>query len=241
MKNFIDGYVREIPQNVEATRSIPFIISSSKRDGHKTVVNMNNWNLDRYNRNPIVGYMHDVYGDVMMCQTDNPDTVIGYSSISFEGGLMLGMATFETNDINPLAEKIFKKVRFGTLRGASVGFMEEGAGKYGEGDEKRGAANETYYFEGQELLEWSVVKIGSNPEAVKKFMGDKVERFLEALSINSKTPLSEIYKMSAKDIIDLSQGRSLIKEDQLEQGIDERQRNKIGQRIFIMKHELKTK
>lgn len=234
----LEGYVREIPKDVETTRTIPFVISSTERDAHRSVVNMKNWDLARYNRNPIVGYMHDVYGDVMMCATDNPDTVIGYSTIDFEGDLMIGRAVFETNDINPLAEKIFKKVRFGTLRGASVGFLEIGEGRYGDGEERRGGKEETYYFEGQELLEWSVVKIPSNAAAVKRFASDKITRFLEALSMQCGAPVQDLLRMSAQDIIDLSQGKSLIKEEELEEQLDPNNlfRKRLGLAISEIDH-----
>lgn len=159
------GFVRELPRDVDKTRTIPFVISSSKRDRHGTVVNMRNWSLDNYRMNPIVGYQHDLYGGNFF-QPDDPNTAIGYSRIAFEGDYMIGYCTFETEDVNPLAEKIFKKIKFGSIRAASVGFLEVGKGRYGFGDEAKGGKNQTYYYAGQELLEWSVVKIQSNTDAV---------------------------------------------------------------------------
>ena len=67
-----------------------------------------------------------------------------------------------------MAEKIFKKIKFGSLRAASVIFSEKGEGNFGKEDEAKGGKNETYYFAGQELLEWSIVNIPSNPSATKR-------------------------------------------------------------------------
>ena len=44
-----------------------------------------------------------------------------------------------------------------------------GDGHYGDGEEGEGRLNETYYFSGQELLEWSVV-IPSNPEGKERLI-----------------------------------------------------------------------
>lgn len=156
---------------MEETREVPFIISSSARDRHKSRVNMNNWKLDNYNANPIVGYQHNVYGD-NMCVPPNPDDVLGSSRVYFEERegrtLMIGVVKFDTKEVNPLAEKIFQKVLSGTLRAASVGFLEFGQGKSVKEKGADGKVEETYEFEGQELLEWSIVNIPSNPEATTK-------------------------------------------------------------------------
>jgi phage head maturation protease len=82
--------------------------------------------------------------------------------------------TFEPKEINELAEKIYQKVLFGSLRAVSVGFLPIGKGRFGEG-----ADAETYYFAGQQLLEVSVVNIPANPNALRKSM-EAENDFLEA-------------------------------------------------------------
>lgn len=161
------AYVRATTQEMIDSREVEFIISDSTKDRHRTVLNQDGWSLDNYRKNPIVGYNHDVYGGGLFSK-GSPDDIIGTSTISFEEGKMIGRVRFEPAEVNPIADKIFQKVLFGSLRAASVGFSEVGEGKYGEGDEARGKKNETYYFSGQELLEWSIVNIPSNPAAVKR-------------------------------------------------------------------------
>ena len=168
----------------QENRTIEFIISSDKKDRHGTRMNMDNWKLENFNSNPIVGYQHDVYGGGM-CEKPDPDDVIGIGKAWFENSenkkLLIGSVTFETADINPKADKIFKKVLFGSLRAASVGIMPIGEGKYGEDKESEGKENETYYFDGQELLEFSIVNLPSNTDALKRNMTVQAQKGVEYL------------------------------------------------------------
>jgi hypothetical protein len=175
-KQTVFGEIRGIPGDVQQTRIIPFAVSSYKRDRHGTVLNQDNWQLDSYKRNPVVGFQHHL-GSGSLFSEPNPDYIIGKSvNIYFEGSgrdkKLVADCQFEPPAINPLAEKVFQKCLFGSLRSASVGFIPQGQGHYGEGSEGRGAEEETYYFEGQELLEWSIVSIPSNTDAVKKSMAE---------------------------------------------------------------------
>lgn len=148
------------------SRQIPFILSTPTRDRHGTVLNQDNWMLDNYLKNPIVGYAHNLGANGL--RDPNCDMVIGKA---IETGVidrtLISTCQFESADLNPLADKIYRKLLFGSLNTCSVGFRELGKGKYGTGDQARGRPNETYYFEGQELIEFSVVNIPSNPEATQ--------------------------------------------------------------------------
>lgn len=161
--------VRAIPDDVEETRTIDFIISSEKKDRHGTILNIDGWILDAYTMNPIVGYQHNVYGGE---GNDNPDMVIGKSVVRKEGNLLIASVTFEPKEINPVAEKVFRKIIFGSLRTASVGFLPVEKGKWGEGEQARDGANPTFYYGKRELLEWSVVNIPSNSEATLRAVDD---------------------------------------------------------------------
>lgn len=149
-----------------------FVASDDSVDSAGTVLNQDNWDLRRFNANGIIGYQHKVYGG--WDDTDNPDNVIGKGVAYVEDKKLMVDITFEPADINPLAEKIYQKIMFGSLRAVSVGFLPVGRGKFGEG-----ADAETYYFAGQELLEVSVVNIPANPNALKKCMEAEAE-FIEA-------------------------------------------------------------
>lgn len=154
--------IREIRRKKD-DRTITFVASDSTKDSAGTVLNQDNWDLTRFNSNGIIGYQHKVYGG--WDDTDNPDNVIGKGRAYVEDGRLMVDITFEPKEINELAEKIYQKILFGSLRAVSVGFLPIGKGRFGEG-----ADSETYYFAGQQLLEVSVVNIPANPNALRKSM-----------------------------------------------------------------------
>jgi hypothetical protein len=201
------GEVRAFAADVEETRTIEFVISTAAKDRHRTVLNQQGWDLANYSRNGIVGYQHNVYGGDM-CIADNPDNVIGRGAAYMEGDQLIGRVTFEPADLNPLAEKIFRKVLFGSLRATSVGFAEVGKGRWGEGEEARGAKNETYYFAGQELLEFSIVNIPSNPEAVGRALRDQTSNALMYVkrALGSDYSFADLEKMTVAEVLRLMDG-----------------------------------
>jgi hypothetical protein len=199
-KDWVEGVFdrAKFPKDVETTRKVPFVISTSGKDRHRTVLNMAGWKLDNFNRNPIVGYQHNVYGD-NMCTPPDPDDVIGSGRAWTEEidgeTVLMGEVTFETEDVNPRAEKIFRKVLAGTLRATSVGFLELGEGKteYLK-DAKGNIIDQTYFFEGQELLEFSIVNIPSNPEATRKVIINHARAGVNMLN-RIGLPVAEIRKV----------------------------------------------
>lgn len=61
----------------------------------------------------------------------------------------------------------------------SVGFLPQGKGKWGKGEESLDGDKPTYYYAGQELLEVSVVNIPANPNAIKKALEMRDEELRE--------------------------------------------------------------
>lgn len=199
----IAGHVRKVEENVEETRTIEFVASDESRDSHHTVVPVSGWDLDRFNRNGIIGYQHNVYGD--LCGNEDPDRVIGTGEARIEGKELIVRITFEPADINPLAEKIFRKVLHGTLKAVSVGFVPTAEGHWGEGDEAKKGVNETYYFAGQELLEVSVVNIPSNKNALKRSVRNNTVDALNFIyrALDGEYRYSEIEGMKVGDVLGL--------------------------------------
>lgn len=218
IKKITFGEVREIPKDANETRTIPFILSTLGRDRHHTILNQRSWNIDNYRKNPIVGYMHNLYGD--MCNPPDPDNVIGMDkgiAIDENGGspILVGLPYFEPAELNLVADKILRKLILGTLRAVSVGFLPEGKGKWGEGEEAEGRENETYYFAGQELLEYSIVNIPSNPDGLKKAMRSQAAAALTYAyrALDGKFRLSQLENMRVRDVLDLMEGKDIeIKE-----------------------------
>ena len=164
----------------EEGRRLTFVASDGTRDSEGTVLNIDGWNLDRFNKNGIIGYQHKVYGS--WSDTENPDNVIGKGRAYIDGDKLMVDVDFEPAEINPLAEKVYQKLLFGSLKGVSVGFIPIGKGHWGEGVEALTGENPTYYYAGQELLEVSVVNIPANPNALKKsFIQEAIDEELAAL------------------------------------------------------------
>lgn len=144
----------------EDDRTVEFVASDNSVDSYGTVLPVDKWDLGRYERNGAVGYQHAIYGE------DDPDNIIGKGRAFVENDQLIVAVTFEPRDINEKADKIYRKVLFGTLNAVSVGFAPTRDGHWG--DKKRGEDPEVYYYDGQELLEVSVVNIPSNSNAVRR-------------------------------------------------------------------------
>lgn len=201
------GYIRKVSDDVEETRTIEFIASDESRDSHGTVLPVDKWDLERFNNNGIIGYQHNVYGD--MCGNDDPDRVIGVGKARIEDGKLIVSVTFEPAELNQLAEKIFRKLLLGTLKAVSVGFAPTTEGKWGEGEESRNGSNPTYYFDGQELLELSVVNIPSNKNALKKSLRGNTVDAIQFIykSLEGKYRYGQIEEMKVREVLDLLENR----------------------------------
>jgi hypothetical protein len=221
------------PNTVLESRKMKFIISTGAKDRGKEVINMDNWSFDNYKMNPIVGYQHAVHGSYF---TDpNPDMIIGKSEVSvdsFNGKkVIVAEAEFEPAEINPIADKILKKLVFGSLNAASVGILPTGNGKTEKG---------VYYYEGQELLEWSVVNIPMNQEAIKLSI-DRANDALRSVSMMlPDVPFSELKKMKVQQILDLIEGKDFA-EDRIEKIEEELTADPNAEKYLERLNQLKTK
>jgi len=168
------------------SREVEFVISSNSVDAHGTVIPLSAWKLERYLKNPIVTYGHSA-------GSNDPDKIIGTSVIEVKDNELRATVTFEPEDINPLAEKVLKKIKAGTLRMASVGFR---AKKWHWGDKNKGEDPVVLYFDEVELLEWSIVPVGSNPDAMKR-MDEFITECKGACEIGEREQFPE-KRMAAK-------------------------------------------
>lgn len=204
----INGHLRGKTEK-DGVNVYTFIASTSDPDRHRTVLNQDNWELDNYRANPIIGYQHNLYGD--MCNAPDPDDVIGKSVKTYieknqdtgEKQLLIDVIFDQENE---KAQKIESKVDRGFLSTVSVGFGEVGDGHRGNDDD--GEDKELYYFHGQELYEVSIVNIPSNPKAKKKSLRAQTFDALQYIyrELGGKHRLSEIETMTVREILDLLNG-----------------------------------
>jgi HK97 family phage prohead protease len=210
------GTIRSIPENVEETRTITFIASTEVKDRHGTILPIEGWELNSFNANPIIGYQHNVYG-ASMCSDPDPDDVIGrgHAYIDNEAKQLLVDITFEKAELNPKADKIFRKVLSKTLRAVSVGFMPLEEGNWGADEQAAGGNDATYYYGKRELLEISVVNIPSNKEALQRQLRSDTSQALMWIwkTLNGKCRISEIEQLRVANILDLLEGKEIVPEE----------------------------
>ena len=160
-----------------AERSFDVIASTEAVDSYGDIVKAN-WRLERYANNPIVLFGHN---------TRDPSCVIGMASdVKVEGGMLKARITLVDAETNPEAERVFKLMKAGALRGISVGFLPHSYGWAKVNDQ------EVFVLDDNELFEISVVSVPANPDALAQLHA-KARQELEAKSAQSEpepTPAS---------------------------------------------------
>lgn len=149
---------RATSEELLKNRQVEFVISSEAVDTYRTVFVQDGGNFSRFTPKGIVLYAHDSH-------SSDEDNVLGYGEIVRDGNITIGRVTFEPKEINEKAEKIFRKIENGTPYMASIGFEPV---KASFGDRNAGEDPDVLYFREWNLLEFSVVPIGSNPDAKKR-------------------------------------------------------------------------
>jgi len=144
-------------------RTVTFCISDETEDRHGTIIKVAGWDFSDYEKNNVVLWGHKSY-------SGDPDDVLGTGRVYVENNKVMGEVTFETEAINPKAEKVLQKVIAGTIKMTSVGF-DPLEWRWGHSD--LGEDPDKFYYARQSLLEFSIVPIGSNPNAL-------IEKSIEA-------------------------------------------------------------
>ena len=181
------GAVMDV-RKIDETRTREFVISTSRVDSHGTVLPVEKWEIDDFNRAGGFYYQHNTGNG---WNEADPDNQLGPATARYEDGELIGVGTFEPEDINPRAEKILRKVDFGSMKCTSVGFTHDG---WHWGDERNGEDPTIIYFEGQHLREWSIVHIPSNPDAMKKAFEPMDKFMLEAIEAQKSKGLQKDIK-----------------------------------------------
>lgn len=182
----IRAFNEEVEVRAKENRTREFVISTERPDSHRSVIKMDGWDFDDYNRAGAFYYQHQT-------GSPNPQNALGIGKAYKENNRLIGVAEFEPEKLNPLAEEIIGKVDFGTYKRTSVGFIpKKGKGRWG--DEKRGEDPELYYFLGQTLVEFSIVDIGSNLDAYKKAMEPLDKYLLEQIEDHKSEGFQKDFK-----------------------------------------------
>lgn len=130
------------------SRRCTFKISSGAVDRDRDVINQAGWMLDNYLKNPVVLWGHQ-YGQppIGTC-----------TALNIKSGDLVAEAEFFDAETYPWADTIYRIVKAGGLRATSVGFRPK---KYNWNADRGGVD-----IDEAELLEFSVVSVPANPEAL---------------------------------------------------------------------------
>jgi len=168
-------------------RQVEFVISTDAIDSYRTSFVQKGGNLGRFAEDTggVVMYNH-------LSQSGDPDDEIGIGYAYKEGDQTIGLVQFEEADINPKADKIFKKIKNRMPYMASVGVQPI---KFSLGNEDSGEDPTILYFREWNLLEFSVVPIGANFEAQQRNL-ENLKEFRNYQRIDQNTdsikPLQEV-------------------------------------------------
>lgn len=119
MPNYLRAYyVRAEGDQDEAGKPLRFVASTEgiKRDGKE--LRAENWQLENYQRNPVVLWVHDYMGN---------NLPVGRANAFVEGKELLADVTFDQED--QFARSIESKYRRGFLNAVSVGWEDIGQGQ----------------------------------------------------------------------------------------------------------------
>lgn len=197
------------------TRKVSFVIAAEatgREHRNKFLYNWDNWSLSAFNANPIVGYQHNVYGD-NMCVPSNPDDVVAKAVAKmgeYKGKrAILAEAEFEPANVNPTAEKVLQKIAFGTLRATSTGVNPMGKLEMIHDKNAKGEIVDSFLsFAGQELLEFSIVNIPADPNALRRSMKSHAIAALNFLQRSlPDLSLSDMKGMKVQELLDLFEGK----------------------------------
>lgn len=133
-------------------RAVRVVITTGAVDRDGDTLNPNGWILKNYRKNPVVLWAHD-YRSLPIARN---------MSIDVEDGRLVAVPKFVEPDLNPLAETVLQMIKRRYLNAASVGFLPH---EWKEPTEERGPRRGVD-FTRQELLEYSIVPVPANPEAL---------------------------------------------------------------------------
>ncbi len=147
--HLLKQYVAEIQRaDGYASRKISFTISTESVDRDRDVIVVEGWDLEAYLKNPVVLWAHS-YGMPPVARAE---------SIEKKGKALRAVAEFAEAEDFAFADTVYRLIRAGFIQATSVGFRPI---KWSYNEDRRG-----YDIEEQELLEFSIVPVPANPEAL---------------------------------------------------------------------------
>lgn len=164
----------------DKARAIEVVASTDALDSHGTIIEQS-FDLKRYKRNPVVLFNHNRTADAFFGGGDTNAVfpIARAENVRVEEGQLQARLVFASAEANPLAEQVRLLMKEKILRGVSIGFRR---GPKTQVVEEKGEDGQPMMAPGgypvlrikrAELVEISVLPIGSNPEAVSRGIGSE--------------------------------------------------------------------
>lgn len=136
--------------------SYSFVASTENSDRYGDVIDQKGWQLEAYNRNPVVLLNHN-----------SNSLPIGKGKVEVREGELVIDVEFDPND--ELAQRVENKVKNGYINAVSVGFNPVESVRRSElPKEHKAFGKRGMFFQKSELLEVSIVTIPANSDATAK-------------------------------------------------------------------------
>lgn len=156
-KHFIPDEIKQ--EGDSDSRVLRFTITTGSVDRDGDTINPKGWDLKAFRKNPVVLFAHD----------SRRPPIAKASKLKVEDGTITANAEFMDDEIDTsgFSDMIFRMLKGGFLKATSVGFLPIKFEFADEDDEER---NQGFFrgidFLKQELLEFSIVPVPSNREAL---------------------------------------------------------------------------
>lgn len=193
------------PDNLVDSRIIEFTVSTTSRDRDGDILEVDGFDLDNYKKNPVVLFAHDSRRPPIGRAVD----------IHIEKKSLVSRTEFMDVDvdISGFSDMIYRMVKGGFLKATSVGFLPIEVDLIQEDKKSNGVSG--FHIKKMELLEYSIVPIPANPEALMRAKGAGINIapldswFEEALDrwadyknmlLVPKSYASKLYKMVHQEV-----------------------------------------
>lgn len=135
------------------------VVSDETLDAHDSIIRASGWDLNRYEKNPILLWAHK---GSQPWEPPKPEDVLGTTRTRVDAGRLVSDFVFSAKGVNPQADMVFEQMKAKIIRAASVGFR---AREY-HFEERDGG--EILIVDRATLVEVSVVPVGSNENALSR-------------------------------------------------------------------------
>ena len=200
--NKVHYIVKRQEQTAEAEPSkVSFVASTATPDRYGDIIDQKGWQLDAYNKNPIVLLNHD-----------SSQLPIGRGQVQVKNDQLVIDVEFDMDD--PRAAEVARKTQKGFMNAVSVGFqplqsalraeLSKDSPYYGKSGQ---------FYKSAELLEVSIVTIPANGEATmitQKEFNEFKSSMLHEIRNMIRSELLTLPEMRIKHILEISEDEDRI-------------------------------